>query len=350
MIAKSQYHTIIDISIWPLKCGIIGTIHVELRVCMPEASKEQISAYRVLLQNPYACLDDTGGFSAAAQSDDASPGQIAADRRRLENQYAHLDGQGRFSATTPPQPPFTQGARTRRRHHGSSRTGQYWQIEQAAKKLQREIWDRRHEFWPEGVPTDPTELLDPAIGLRLRGFDCDLVDTLGQYSNDQGIFEVAGTLDRQSNRVRLSRRLPFNTRAFTAAHELGHVILHQDIRMHRDRPLDGSQLERSGRDPIEIEADKFASFFLMPEKLLRIRFRQLFLCEKFTLNEATVFALDPSDRHQLLSGKKPRRELARILAGATSFNGQYFPSLAEQFKVSIEAMAIRIEELDLLDA
>lgn len=332
-----------------LKYETIGTISVDPKMSMPEASKEQISAYRALLQNPYACLDDTGGFSAAARSDDASPSQIAADRRRLENQYAHLDGQGGFSATTPTQPPSTQGAQSRR-PRSSLRTGRYWQIEQAAKKLQRELWDQRRELWPKGVPTDPTELLDPAIGLRLRGFECELVDTLGQYSNNQGTFEVAGILDRRSNRVRLSRQLPFNTRAFTAAHELGHAILHQEMHMHRDRPLDGSQMERSGRDPVEIEADKFASFFLMPEKLLRTRFRQLFLCERFTLNETTAFALDPSDRYQLMSGKNTRRKLARILAGATSFNGQYFPSLAEQFKVSIEAMAIRIEELDLLDA
>ncbi len=119
--------------------------------------------------------------------------------------------------------------------------------------------------------------------------------------------------------------------------------------MHRDRPLDGSQVDRGGRDHIEIDADKFASFFLMPEKLLRTRFRRLFLCEKFTVNEATAFALDPSGKHQLLWRGKTRRELARILAGSTSYNGQNFSSLAEQFKVSIEAMAIRIEELDLLD-
>ena len=315
---------------------------------MTEASKERISTCRALLQNPYAYLDGTGGYSATARPTDASPDQIATDRGRLENQYAYLDGEDGFSATISPQPLSNQGSQSRR-PYSSPRAGRYWKIELAAKKLQREIWDRRHQLWPEGVPTDPIQLLDPGIGLRLRGFDFELADTLGQYSNDQGTFEVAGTIDRRSNLVRLSRQLPFNTRAFTAAHELGHAILHQDMRMHRDRPLDGSQLDRGRRDLMEIEADKFASFFLMPEKLLRTLFRQTFLCDRFTLNEATAFALDPSDRYQLISHKKTQRELARILAGATSFNGRHFSSLAEQFKVSVEAMAIRIEELDLLD-
>lgn len=309
--------------------------------------KKQIAASRALLQNPYAYDDGTGNFDAALPPVDATPAQISADRQRRKNQYAFLDGEGAFSATAPRQTGKKPSVKVQPQ---PSRTRGYQWIEDAARKLQHEIWGRRNELWPQGAPTDPAALLDPEVGLQLIGFDYELADTLGQYSNEQGTFEVAGIIDRPSNRVHLSRQLPFNTRAFTAAHELGHALFHKDMRMHRDRPLDGSQLDRGSRDRTEIEADKFASFFLMPEKLLRARFRQFFLCEKFVINEATVFALDPSDTHHLLSRKKTRRELARILAGATSFNGQHFPFLADQFKVSVEAMAIRLEELELLDA
>jgi hypothetical protein len=40
--------------------------------------------------------------------------------------------------------------------------------------------------------------------------------------------------------------------------------------------------------------------------------------------------------------------LTRILSGAMYYNGMHFSSLAEQFSVSIEAMAIRLEELKLV--
>lgn len=272
--------------------------------------------------------------------------QISASRALHQCPYGYLDGEGDFDAA----PPNRQRNQAEQPSQAYPRKGAgiAW-IEQAARKLQRDIWRRRHDLWPDGVPADPVALLDPAIALRLIGFDYELADTLGQYANESGTFEVAGIIDRASKRVRNSRQLPFETRAFTAAHELGHALLHAGMRMHRDRPLDGSQQDRTRRDRTEYEADKFASLFLMPEKLLRTRFRQLFLCEKFIIDEATAFAIDPSDKHDLLSGKKTLRERARILASATSYNGRHFPSLAEQFNVSVGAMAIRLEELDLLD-
>ena len=313
---------------------------------MSSPTKNEISASRTLHQCPYAYLDGDGDFDAAPNVIEASPAQVSADRLRLENQYAHLDGAGSLRAqSAPPDKTHTEPVQPNVRRG----PGIAW-IEQAAKKLQRDIWRRRDELWPDGAPTDPAALLDPAVALHLIGFDYELVDTLGQYSNESGTFEVAGIIDRPSKRVRNSRQLPFETRAFTAAHELGHALLHEGMRMHRDRPLDGSQQDRQRRDRAEFEADKFASFFLMPEKLLRARFRKLFLSPTFAVDEATAFALDPADKHRLLSEKKSLRSRSRILASATSYNGRQFPSLAEQFKVSVEAMAIRLEELGLIDA
>ena len=316
---------------------------------MSSPTKNEISASRTLHQCPYAYLDGDGDFDAAPNVIEASPAQVSADRLKLENQYAHLDGAGSLRAqSAPPDKTHTEPTEPVQPnvHRGP---GIAW-IQRAAKKLQRDIWRRRDELWPDGVPTDPAALLDPAVALHLIGFDYELVDTLGQYSNESGTFEVAGIIDRPSKRVCNSRQLPFETRAFTAAHELGHALLHEGMRMHRDRPLDGSQQGRGRRDRAEFEADKFASFFLMPEKLLRARFRKLFLCATFAVDEATAFALDPADKHRLLSEKKPLRDLSRMLASATSYNGRQFPSLAKQFKVSVEAMAIRLEELGLIDA
>jgi len=119
--------------------------------------------------------------------------------------------------------------------------------------------------------------------------------------------------------------------------------------MHRDRPMDGSEQERGSRDKFEKEADKFATFFLMPEKLVVERFRQAFLCDRFVFNDETAIALNMPGVHSPESGCKSLRELARILANARYFNGRHFPSLADRFGVSVEAMAIRLEELKLLD-
>lgn len=53
-------------------------------------------------------------------------------------------------------------------------------------------------------------------------------------------------------------RLPVETWIFSAAHELGHLLLH----------LNAYDVSREEEDDIqEVEADKFASYFLMPEKV-----------------------------------------------------------------------------------
>lgn len=315
---------------------------------MKTPSKSRISKNRRLLQNPYAYLDDSGGYDAAPQILEATAKQIEFSRRKLENQYAFLDETGNLSAQVPPTHSVPEQFPKQIQFPKRSGKGYQW-IEQAAKKLQDVVWKRRHELWLDGVPDDPVKLLDPAIALDLIGFEYEMAETLGQFTSNGSTFEVAGVIDRTAKRVQVSRQMPFNTLRFTAAHELAHAALHEGVNMHRDRPLDGSAQERGSRDKIEIEADKFASFFLMPENLVRNRFQQIFLCDKFLLNEATSFALDPSGSQSLLQGRKTLRELARILAKTESFNGKHFRSMADQFYVSVEAMAIRLEELDLLE-
>jgi Zn-dependent peptidase ImmA (M78 family) len=161
--------------------------------------------------------------------------------------------------------------------------------------------------------------------------------------------EVAGILDRAGKRVKISREFPVNIRNFTAAHELGHVALaHDGSGLHRDRPQDGSGKDAT-RPIQEIEADKFATYFLMPRKLVEKEFRRRFGTECFSLTEATMFALSGNDSMALEKNCKTIRGLSRTLARAERYNSVRFDSLASQFRVSNEAMAIRIEELNLVD-
>jgi Zn-dependent peptidase ImmA (M78 family) len=170
--------------------------------------------------------------------------------------------------------------------------------------------------------------------------------SLGQHEIDGVDVEVAGLIDRSSKLVNISQMFPPNVQSFTMAHELGHAVLHSaGAGIHRDRPFSG---EKISRNPTEYEADKFATYFRMPANLVKSRFAKCFCTTKFLLNEDAAFALNTS-LSQAKAKCPSKRHLARLLAGTEFYNQNHFESLSSQFNVSIEAMAIRLEELDLID-
>lgn len=87
----------------------------------------------------------------------------------------------------------------------------------------------------------------------------------------------------------------------------------------------------------------------MPKRLTKERFRTIFLTEKFRITEETAFALNAGSAEALRKRCGDLRGLASALATAKSYNGTQVYSLAEQFGVSEHAMAIRLEELDLVE-
>lgn len=303
-------------------------------------SVEEITKSRRLLQNPYAHLDGNGAFAALRKSS-APVGpylgkQITESRRLLEDPYAYLDGRGGFSASTGSG--HLAASRQRRRYSNA-------EIEQKTKEVHRLIWRDRKRIWTKAVPADPIDMLDPAVALELLGYHFDLDETLGHYHENGRPIEVAGLIDNATKRVRISRQFPDSVRAFTAAHELGHAVLHEARGLHRDRAIDGVKLSR---DIIETEADTFATNYLMPRKLVRDRFHCHFETESFIFDEDTVFELVQKSLPEFNSKHKTLRDLSRLLANAEYYNGRRFVSLASQFRVSVEAMAIRLEELELL--
>lgn len=86
----------------------------------------------------------------------------------------------------------------------------------------------------------------------------------------------------------------------------------------------------------------------MPERLVRARFAGVFATDCFVLDEETVFALSRCSPSDFQKKCKTLRDLSRTLANAEYYDDLRFVSLACQFRVSIEAMAIRLEELGLL--
>lgn len=284
----------------------------------------RVTKNRVLLGNPYAHIEYLEEIS-----------KIAASRRVYENPWAHVEDLDELGGMNAPQ-----------RASWVVKSGYSLdEIEERARMLQLEIWQQRNDLWEGLTPSNPIEILDPELALKLIGYDCEVKETLGSFYSNNKMVEVAGIIDGPSKQVQISRQFPLNVRNFTLAHELGHAVLHKVGVMHRDRALDGEVLSR---DPFELEADKFATFFLMPKKLLTATFKHFFLSEEFKLNEATAHALGSSARELQESRKVTRRQLSRLLASAEQYNGRHFVSLANQFKVSTQAMAIRLEELDLV--
>lgn len=314
---------------------------------MARSLSERITESRRMLNNPYAYLDDVGGYSAVSYHNELtepSNDEIARSRRLLQDPYAHLDESGSFSALSNPSCVQRDDADApqgiTKAHHYS-----HFEIEKQAKNLHKKIWQNRNRIWPNTLPTNPIDMLDPLLALEFIGYDCDFYETLGQFSSGGQLIEIAGIIDRNSTKVCISRQFNNNIQNFTAAHELGHALLHETNGLHRDRPLDGTKLSR---DPIESEADKFATFFLMPEKLVKSTFKKFFLTDRFSLNEETSFALGLGNFVALQEKIKTLRQLSRTLASVEQYNGLHFISLANQFRVSAEAMAIRLEELELL--
>jgi formiminotetrahydrofolate cyclodeaminase len=219
-------------------------------------------------------------------------------------------------------------------------------IEDMAKKVQNALWDYREMFWKEDTPGAYLDVLQPDVVIeKILGYQF-AYRPLGRHTTTEGEFEIAGQIDKKQKVVLISRSLPPAVQNFTAAHELGHALMHKGLVLHRDRPLDGSH---TNMDIKERQADKFATFFLMPAQYVREIFLELFLMEKFAINDNTVFSIEGGRVSSFRKKVRDINGLARYLAAAEHFQGKSFRSMANIFNVSIGAMAIRLKELDLLE-
>lgn len=128
--------------------------------------------------------------------------------------------------------------------------------------------------------------------------------------------DLSGMLFREEGRtiIGVNALHPKSRQRFTIAHELGHLQLHEGYGIHVDHgfPIWRKRNGRSsqGLDLDEIEANGFAAELLMPTKMLE--------------RDLHVLELDYEDD-----------ELTR--------------HLADRYKVSLQAMAIRLGDLRLQD-
>ena len=296
---------------------------------MTISKKSKITASRLLLENPYAHIE---------QMSELSPGGSAAEalqvtRLRMQNPYAYMDELAAPSVVA-------------RRTISRGRAWTIAAVEREARELHKRLWRERGRLWRDDAPASPVEMLDPAKACQLFSYDFEVADSLGVYSDRRERIAVAGQIDRTGKVVRISREFDPEVQLFTAAHEVGHLILHPHIdRLHRDRGLNGLG---TSRNQVEFEADKFAVFFLLPAKLVREEFALRFLAPQFVPTEEALFALGSGSRNEGRHVPRQRRRMARRLASALSYNGRNFHSLASHFGVTTETMAIRLEELQIV--
>lgn len=226
----------------------------------------------------------------------------------------------------------------------------YTNIQNEVKRLHQEIWRNKESLWP-GQSLLPIDMLNPEVVCRILGIEyLELNDLESQVFSFRGSkFKVAGLIDRQANKIVVSNAFPKNISRFTAAHEIGHWMLHPNQVMHRDRSIDGSNAMNTSRPIEEREADYFAACFLMPARLVTEMFQQVFMTTiPMRFDDNVSFWVNPNEHESLLRTGENSLNREFSLARCTSFNSRHFYSLADQFRVSNAAMAIRIKELKLV--
>jgi Zn-dependent peptidase ImmA (M78 family)/formiminotetrahydrofolate cyclodeaminase len=217
-------------------------------------------------------------------------------------------------------------------------------IEGVADGITNLLWDFRDLIWENERPNWHYDVLKPEIVLeKILGYKFGYA-ALGRYEQDGSEFQTAGQISTKEKVVLISEDLSSEVRNFTIAHELGHALLHGDMGvLHRDRPLDGSG--SNVHDIKEVQANKFAACFLMPATTVKALFRELFSMDKFVLNDHTVFM---SGEASVSAFKKRYRDLRSRSRFIAKFKGKTYQPLHKIFGVSVEAMAIRLEVLGLV--
>lgn len=116
------------------------------------------------------------------------------------------------------------------------------EIEKIIHGMHREIIQSAELGYPSelGLPPYP-QLFSPDVAIEKYGYSHEIRESMpGAQSGSQ--FRTAGMIDTEPAIVMVSSNMSDETQRFTAAHELGHLVLHESMpsmRQHRDRPVSG---------------------------------------------------------------------------------------------------------------
>lgn len=104
--------------------------------------------------------------------------------------------------------------------------------------------------------------------------------------------EIAGYIDFDKQRIVVNKEDAVGRQNFSIAHELGHWIMHynevkageNNIRVVYRRPIGGE------KEPLEIEANAFAAYLLVPEEMLKTHQEKsdLELAQLFNVSQSLI--------------------------------------------------------------
>src|SRR5260370_15087724 len=99
------------------------------------------------------------------------------------------------------------------------------EIEYTVRKLQFEIWNSAKLKYAAGLPPLP-QLFAPDAAIENNGYSFEIRDSMPSAFNAQDA-QTAGMIDNVRQIVTIRSGLKYEVQRFTAAHELGHLVLHQ---------------------------------------------------------------------------------------------------------------------------
>jgi hypothetical protein len=221
------------------------------------------------------------------------------------------------------------------------------EIEKIVRGMHREIIQGAKLKYECGLPPYP-QLFNPDDAIEKYGYSYEIRESM-PVARAGGRFQTAGMIDTTQKIVMILSKLNYEVQRFTAAHELGHLVLHEGLpgmRQHRDRALSGEH--RGPREPLEEEADYFAALWLAPAATVKWYFEERFGNIPLALNETTAFHVAGEKGVQdLMASSAGSLAFPIAVARAERFNGKQFQSLAGFFGMSSMAMGIRLRELGL---
>jgi IrrE N-terminal-like domain len=218
-------------------------------------------------------------------------------------------------------------------------------IEAKARALRRELWDNQVALWP-GQKVTPLGACDPEVAARHLGYEYQ-EGNLDSAGSRAGQYVLAGFIDRSQRLIAVAENMKPHIKRFTAAHEVGHLLLHPDLHHHRERPHEGVELYES-LAPHEREANLFAGCFLVPPAALRKAFRVWFQVDELRLTDTVAYQLVGPEFQALLAATPQSLTFPRLVAQCGRFNGRQFDPLHRLFGVSVTTMAIRLRQVGLV--
>ncbi len=219
----------------------------------------------------------------------------------------------------------------------SQELNNYDYIQRIVRDVQLAL-SKNHNIGSESTLKQKIKILNARKVLAHLGYKVAYSNKVGSAYVSKKYKEIAGVCDNKNQLVAISKLYEKEIQRFTLAHELGHALLHSEETMFRDIPLDGA--DNQVRDIIEIQANKFAAFFLMPSKLVTDEFYRRFGLSAIT-SDIYKSSMNFSPQSQI-----KLRKISRHFASLVQEESK--DSIAKLFGVSHEAMAIRLEELQLV--